>query len=230
MHESPSFDPIWEEKYAAGHSQLYPWDIVVSFVFRQAPRDRPRHEVHILEIGFGTGSNLWFAAREGFSVAGVEGSASGVATARTRFEAEGLAGDLRVGDFTEPLGFPDRSFDLVIDRGALCCCGFSRGRRAIAEVARMLRPGGAFLFTPYSKAHAGFRQGTERGDGLVAEIAAGHLKGFGQICFYGRDDVLAAFDGSWTLEALEHATFEDTLGGADTRAEWRVVARRTDTA
>ena len=92
---SSSFDPIWEEKYASGHSQNYPWDAVVSFVFRHAPRSIPRSEVKILEVGFGTGANLWFAAREGFDVSGIEGSKTAVLGARNRFAKENIAGDLR---------------------------------------------------------------------------------------------------------------------------------------
>jgi hypothetical protein len=32
--EAVSFDPIWEDKYKAGHQQRAPWDEVVSFLFR----------------------------------------------------------------------------------------------------------------------------------------------------------------------------------------------------
>ncbi len=42
--QSVTFDPIWEEKYAAGHVQNYPWDMVVFFVFRNIPRDLVRSQ------------------------------------------------------------------------------------------------------------------------------------------------------------------------------------------
>ncbi|KQI09009.1 hypothetical protein K777_09955, partial [Campylobacter coli CVM 41970] len=31
-----------------------------------------RSKINILELGFGTGANLWFCAKEGFSVSGIE--------------------------------------------------------------------------------------------------------------------------------------------------------------
>src|SRR5688572_320998 len=112
MSKAVSFDTIWEERYAAGHQQRAPWDEVVSFLFRHAPRDRPRNAVKILEVGCGTASNLWFAALEGFDVYGLEGSSSAVETAKKRFAADKLKGDLRTGDFTD-LPYEDNFFDLV---------------------------------------------------------------------------------------------------------------------
>jgi len=65
------FSSFWDKRYLSGYAQSYPWDSVVSFIFRNAPKDRPRSEIKVLEVGFGTGPNLWFAAREGFRTSGV---------------------------------------------------------------------------------------------------------------------------------------------------------------
>jgi SAM-dependent methyltransferase len=227
MTEARAFDPVWEAKYACGHTQRYPWDAVVSFVFRHAPKDRPRGEVSILEVGCGTGANLWFAAREGFAVAGVDASPSAVAAARARFAAEGLAGDLRVGDFTA-LPFADASFDLAIDRCALTCAGRSAARFAIAEVRRVLRPGGRFYFNPYSDRHSSAASGHAGADGLTLDIAEGTLVGAGQLCFYGRQQVVDAL-ADWRLVALQHMEYADLLvPGWLNHAEWRAVAERPD--
>jgi SAM-dependent methyltransferase len=228
MSEARSFDPMWEEKYAAGHSQRYPWDAVVSFVFRHAPRDRPRGEVRILEVGCGTASNLWFAAREGFAVAGVDASASAIRTAQERFRDEGLQADLRTADFTA-LPFADRTFDLALDRAALSCCGRSAARRAIGELARVLRPGGQLLFMPYSSGHSSRASGKPGLDELVLGISAGTLVGAGQICFWSEDDIRAAFARGWMVEKLEHVEAREHIDRAQgVHAEWRCVARRTD--
>ena len=84
LRNSSSFDKTWESNYLSGHSQLYPWDLVVSFIFRNAPLKSPRKNIKILEIGFGSGSNLWFAAREGFDVYGIEASKIAVNFAKQR--------------------------------------------------------------------------------------------------------------------------------------------------
>jgi SAM-dependent methyltransferase len=217
---------IWERKYGAGHRQLYPWDMVVSFVFRHAPRDRARAEVHILEVGCGTASNLWFAAREGFSVAGIDASAAAIDAARERFNADGLSGDLRVGSFTE-LPFPDASFDLVIDRGAITCVGLDSGRRAVAEAKRVLRSGGFFLFNPYTVTHSSAAAGTRDPDGLTHDIRGGTLIDVGPICFYDRPDIDQTLGDGWIVRSLIQVEHRDLVGyAADVHAEWRVIAER----
>jgi SAM-dependent methyltransferase len=226
MTAAVTFDPIWEEKYQAGHAQRYPWDAVVSFVYRNAPRDRPRSQVKVIELGFGTASNLWFAAREGFEVAGVEGSAAAVERARQRFCEEGLSGDLRVGDFTAPLPFPSASFDLAIDRGALTCCGFSAAKNAVGELARVLRPGGRFFFNPYSREHTSAKSGKPSDDGLVKDITQGTLVGAGQLCFYDESEVRQALGDRWELDCLDHVLSTDCAKASpDVHAEWRAIAR-----
>ncbi|MDB5526933.1 MAG: methylase involved in ubiquinone/menaquinone biosynthesis [Devosia sp.] len=221
-----NIDPVWEEKYAAGHAERYPWDVIVSFIYRNAPRDRPRSQVRVLEVGCGTGSNLWFAAREGFSVAGIDGAASAIEYARQRFAAEGLGGDLQVADFTA-LPFDDASFDLVIDRAALTCVGRSVLEASVAEIARVLRPGGKFFFNPYSDRHSSSAAGTAGADGTRIDIDGGTLQGVGQIYFCSKRDVEQVLSGTWAIRSLEHKELIQMVEpGYSVHAEWWVIVEK----
>lgn len=225
MTSPRSFDPVWTELYEAGQQLCrWPWDSVVTFVLREAPRDRPRAEVRILEVGCGAGANLWFAAREGFSVAGVDASPPAVAEAWRRFEADGLDADLRIADFTE-LPFADASFDLAIDRAALSCCGFSTAAKAVAEIHRVLRPGGRFFFNPYSDRCTSAASGSEGADRLRHGIDTGSLVGVGQLCFYNRAMIGELFATGWSLLAVQHVVGEEEHE-ACSHADWRVVAEK----
>lgn len=227
MSAVQTFDPIWEEKYSQGQAERYPWDMVVSFVYRNYPRHKPRHEVRILEIGCGTGSNLWFAAREGFQVAGIDGSSSAINFAQKRFEEDGLIGDLQVGDFTE-LPFESNFFDLAIDRGSLTCCGFSAAQQAVAEVRRVLQEGGKFLCNPYSDRHSSYVSGQPGTDGLILNISAGTLVGVGQICFYGRREVESLFGRGWKILCLQHLEMVEQVDLQYTvHADWRVLCEKS---
>ncbi len=225
---STTSDPVWEnEIYSQGqHLNRYPFDSVVSFLFRWRPRDKARADVRVFEIGCGAGNNLWCAAREGFAVAGIDGSASAIAFAQRRFQTEGLAGDFRVGDFTQ-LSWGDNSADMAIDRCSLTCVGHDTQRAAVAEVWRVLKPGGVFFYNGYSDRHTSARSGRRLADGRNAEIAGGTLTGVGAICFSSRSDVERLFGQGWEILKLEHMAADDLSDSTVVcHAEWRVVVRK----
>jgi SAM-dependent methyltransferase len=225
MTQDTDSNQFWEQKYAAGHQQRYPWDSVVSFVFRYASKDRPPAESRILELGFGTGSNLWFAAREGFAVSGIEASASAVKRAHERFRADGLSGDLRVGSFTA-LPFPDAHFDLVVDRCSLTCVEFEEIARALNELARVAKPGAYFFFNPYADGHSSFEQDLAKGR-TVKDVARGTLTGVKQITFVSRADVYGLLRQDWDILSLQRLELTDMQpNDAPIHAEWRAIARR----
>ena len=157
---------VWEQEiYGQGqHLNRYPFDNVVSFIYRNYPRDKQRADIKILEIGCGAGNNCWFAAREGFNVTGIDGSVSAINFANERFANEGLKGNFIVGDFTS-LPFNDTEFDIVFDRGSIVCCNLAGGKQAINEAGRVLKTNGLFFFNPYSQAHSSFASGQLQADG-----------------------------------------------------------------
>ena len=166
---------------------------------------------------------MWFAAREGFQVAGIDASPTAIAYAQKRFADEGLSSDFRVGDLTS-LPFADESFDLVVDRGAIVCCGLSAGRRAVGEVRRVLRHGGRFFFNPFSARHSSFVASEAGPDGLRVNIHGGDLQGVRQICLYTRAEVDAAIAEGWRVHNFEHL---ESVDEADPKrpvhAESRVI-------
>lgn len=60
----------------------------------------------------------------------------------------------------EELPFEDASFETVVS--TLVLCTVSDPRRAVAEVARVLRPGGRLLFLEHVRAEAGWRAALQR--------------------------------------------------------------------
>lgn len=225
---SSSFDPIWEEEIYSKGCQLnrYPYDAVVQFVYRHAPRSKDRSQVKVLEVGCGAGNNLWFAAREGFQVTGIDASESAISFARRRFAEERLEGEFVVGDMTD-LPFASESFDLAIDRAAITCLGRSAADRAIAEIHRVLTGGGKFLFNPYSDAHSSYLASKAGDDDVRTGIFGGTLVGVGQIRFYGRDVIEELFATGWRVVSAAHLELTDTLANENpTHAEWRVVVEK----
>ena len=209
---------VWNAAYASPGPPLArcPYNFVASFLFRFGPPDRPPADVDVLELGFGGGANLLFAARQGFRVAGVEVSDTAFDHAQGLFEQEGQMGDLRRSEFV-PLPFSDDSFDLVFDRAALSYIDMHAVTCAIAEVRRVLRPRGRFLFNPYSKADSSARdipsRSTER-----TPFAHGHP------VFYDRSDIERTVGSGFSFREMVHVQSVDEYSDArPCRSEWQVV-------
>jgi ubiquinone/menaquinone biosynthesis C-methylase UbiE len=98
-------------------------------------------EGEVLEIGLGTGRSLPHYHAD-VRLTGIELSPAMLEIARARARELGREVDLRVGD-AQALELPDESFDTVVC--TLSLCTIPDDRAAVAEVRRVLRPGGRFL-------------------------------------------------------------------------------------
>ena len=102
----------------------------------------------VLEVAIGTGRNLPFHPA-GIRLTGVELSTEMLAIARQRVQELGREIDLRQGD-AQALPFADESFDTVVC--TLSLCGIPDDRKAVAEMRRVLRPGGRLLLLDHVRA------------------------------------------------------------------------------
>lgn len=97
----------------------------------------------VLEVscGHGGGASYLMRTLRPASYTGLDFNLAGIAFCRDRYNLPGL--DFVQGD-AENLPFVDQSFDAVINIEASHC--YPRFPRFLAEVARVLRPGGHFLY------------------------------------------------------------------------------------
>jgi ubiquinone/menaquinone biosynthesis C-methylase UbiE len=100
-----------------------------------------RAEGRVLEVAVGTGRNLAHYDDQ-VTVVGVDLSPEMLALAHEYAAELGRDADLREGDAAH-LPFPDASFDTVVC--ALALCSIPDPQRAIAEMRRVLVPGGQLL-------------------------------------------------------------------------------------
>ncbi|MGP4089382.1 class I SAM-dependent methyltransferase [Streptomyces sp. KR55] len=95
----------------------------------------------VLEVAIGTGLNLPLHP-PGVRLTGIEWSPQMLAIARRRAHELSRTADLREAD-AQALPFPEASFDTVVC--TLSLCAIPDDQRAIAEMSRMLKPGGRLL-------------------------------------------------------------------------------------
>jgi SAM-dependent methyltransferase len=96
----------------------------------------------LLDFGCGMGEESVYFAKLGAMVTGVDISEVGIASLKARAAHHRLP--IAAHEMTvDPTEFPDASFDRVHGLGILHHVGFAKG---IAEVRRLLRPGGVAVF------------------------------------------------------------------------------------
>ena len=132
------------------------YDLLMGFVmlgreqaFRQRIADLARLQPGeiVLDVGCGTGT-LAMVARQRVGeigrVAGIDPSPQMIARASRKAVRRGLAIDFQVG-VIEHLSFPDQSFDVVLSTFMMHHLPDDLKRRGLAEIARVLKPGGRLL-------------------------------------------------------------------------------------
>jgi SAM-dependent methyltransferase len=119
-------------------------------ISRQRQKVVPRAAGDVLEVGIGTALNAPFYDKARVRrIVGVDPALQMHPLALRRIRAAGLAVEL-VGLSAEKLPLADQSFDSVVCTYALC--SIPHPATALAEIRRVLRPGGKLLFSEHGLA------------------------------------------------------------------------------
>jgi ubiquinone/menaquinone biosynthesis C-methylase UbiE len=152
-------------------------------------------EGRVLEIGIGSGLNLPLYGAAVTSVIGLEPSSELLNMARPR--AEGAAAPITLLDASaETIPLDSGSVDTVVTTWTLCTIPIPA--QALAEMRRVLRPGGALLFVEHGRApEPGVARWQDRLDPLWSRLAGG--------CHLNRkmDDLISG--SGFRIDALENA-------------------------
>jgi len=123
----------------------------------------------VLEIGCGIGTDGAQFAKAGADYTGIDLTEAAIDLARRRFVLAELKGDFCVSD-AERLDFPDDSFDLVYSHGVLHHTPDIEA--AVAEIHRVLKPGGRAVVMLYHRGSYNYRVGIR----VLRRAGAGLLK------------------------------------------------------
>jgi SAM-dependent methyltransferase len=129
LHEKPRFRP------------LYPTDHVVRFLMGNRELLEKHYPALFLDIGVGGGRHTKLAAELGFHAFGIDISFVGLKHARERLHATKLHAGLAHASMLA-LPFRDSSFTAVLSYGVFYYGTGDEMRQAIAELHRVLVPGG----------------------------------------------------------------------------------------
>lgn len=135
-------------KLVEAHRYSKEWHIPDAARFSQS------HNLRVLEVGCGLGTDGAQFAQAGALYTGVDLTQAAIDLAQRRFELFNLPGSFRVAD-AENLDFPDNEFDLVYSHGVLHHTPDTA--RAVKEIHRVLRPGGRAIVMLYHRDSYNYR-------------------------------------------------------------------------
>ncbi|MGG2461388.1 class I SAM-dependent methyltransferase [Streptomyces sp. RGM 3693] len=157
----------WQETYSV-HPGMYGGEPSAparhaAEVFRTAGAER------VLELGAGHGRDTLHFARAGFLVHATDFSPTALDQLRGATQDQDLGDRVTtaVHDVRDPLPLPDDSVDAVFAHMLLCMAlSTQQLRDVVAEVRRVLRPGGVFVYTVRHTGDAHYGAGIAHGDDI----------------------------------------------------------------
>ncbi|MGH8046936.1 MAG: class I SAM-dependent methyltransferase [Chthoniobacterales bacterium] len=189
---------IIEEHYkrlGAAYQRKYPNEQFIVFLgmnFFSMPVGE-RGAIKVLELGSGSGANLWVVAREGFQAHGIDYSPAAVQFCREAMEKWGVAADVRLGDITA-LPYADDEFGIIFDVVSIQHLNWKQHLDAWREAHRCLKPGGAFFSYHLGENSTPLNARPEMVDHCTAaNIPKGlPLENNGNLCFLSANEVRRA--------------------------------------
>ena len=174
----------------------------------------------VLELGCGTGNDAARLASEGYSVTAVDVSGEAIERARARFAS--LATFL-VADVTQRLPFPDASFDAVMSNVAVHMFPDDVTRTVFAQVGRLVRADGLFVFHVNSLQDRPLRARALPARQLEPDYVAEES---GQTMHFFSEAYLRELLAGWQRVELVPVMVAHRKSGEPFKHVWRGVARR----
>ena len=130
--------------------RILPWVLHLTMRTKEVTRHRrrvvPAARGRVLEVGFGSGLNLPFYSPEVTTVVGLDPSGELFRIAGKRLRGAPFPVEF-VNRTAEDMPFDGGSFDSVVVTWSLC--SIPDAARALAEMHRVLRPGGGLIFVEH---------------------------------------------------------------------------------
>ncbi len=148
----------WDSRYLANTGiSHWPSEAIVSWINRQfSGLDEPG-SIKVLDFGCGNGNNIKFLLDFGLDAFGVDVSNVAIQQARRGIRLSNQKLDLASRLINNSSGnldvFENDTFDCVIDRLSISQMSLGSARDAVADVRRVLKPGGLYFGIFFASGH-----------------------------------------------------------------------------
>lgn len=171
----------------------------------------------VIDLGCGQGQDSRFFAEHGYGVVGTDFSDQGIKTAKEK--SKNLNIDFMVLDISEPLPFPDSSFDVVYSHLAIHYFDKIKTKFIFSELARILKKGGTLALLVNSVRDPEYGTGTKIEENY---FSIGNMKKR-----YFSKESLLSFVGNFETLVLDEKgeTYKDRAIGVSNLVQY--VGRKT---
>jgi ubiquinone/menaquinone biosynthesis C-methylase UbiE len=158
--ESISTRDFYEKAYSQqglAAQRRYPNEEFLRFLGRNFSHltKEEKQKVSLLEVGSGSGANLWVPAREGFQTYGLDISKEGNELCKEVLALWGTKPKELLVSSMESIPLEDNSLDVVIDIFSSNCLNTKEFKQYLNQVSRVLKKGGIyFSYTPSKNSEA----------------------------------------------------------------------------
>lgn len=118
----------------------------------------------ILDLGSGAGRHLQYLERMQFKTIGMDNAWNGLQVSKERLQGEKLPVQILIADMAEVFPFPDNCFDGIVSIHVIFHNPRQVIKSTIAEVKRVLKPGGVVMVTFNAVYGSRFGHGQDLGE------------------------------------------------------------------
>jgi SAM-dependent methyltransferase len=154
MQATGSAIDSWEKRWGTEAGRAG-WTDAHPAVAALLPELKARGARRVLDLGCGVGRHALLLADAGFEVEALDGSETGLAMLRDSAAARRLTIGLKHGN-ADVLPYPDASFDFVLSWNVIYHGTMGDAGARIAEVWRVLKPGGLYQGTMLPTRHVDY--------------------------------------------------------------------------
>jgi ubiquinone/menaquinone biosynthesis C-methylase UbiE len=203
-------NPTWERNYKNKRFNKYPYDAVVSFIFKNFKK-KNRNKIKILDLGCGGGNNSYFIAKEGFDLYAVDGSKESIKLTRNKLNFYDKKKIIK-SDFTK-LPYNKDFFNCIVDRQSLGCNKINDIKKIINEIYRVLKKGGKYLGFYFSLEHPQIKFGNllsynKLGKKIIggdySNFSRGDFKKSGLLHFFSEREIFLLFEKFKKVNVLKN--------------------------
>ncbi|MCK5295702.1 MAG: class I SAM-dependent methyltransferase [Alphaproteobacteria bacterium] len=219
-----SWDPVWENVFQNQSWGKYPSENLVRFVARNF-YNKDRANTKIIEVGFGTGANIWYLANEGFNVSGVEGSKTATQICNKMLEATKLKADLHTGDIQT--FSPKEKVDGVIDIECIYANSYEDTKKILENISNSLKSGGLFFSQTFSDSTYVGKTNKKTNENEYIDISDGPIESKGLTRLMSEEQIHSLYGKYFDILSVDKT--ERTINNQECLiSEWLIVCRKKD--